>query len=165
MDVIFKKLNFKDHKMVVLLNSPDSFASNVQSMAGLTDFYTDISSIEKANFVLAFVTTQVEIDTIAANLFPKLEGDATVWFCYPKGSSKKLKCDFNRDTGWATLAPYNYEPVRQVAIDEDWSALRFRNVDFIKTITRRADYALTDAAKARTTASPDPSLGGEIVAV
>jgi hypothetical protein len=152
MDAIFKKLNFKDHKTVVLLHSPDSFASNVQNMAGLTDFCIDISSVEKANFVLAFIVTQVEIDTIVADLFPKLEGDATVWFCYPKGSSKKLKCDFNRDTGWTTLAPYNYEPVRQVAIDEDWSALRFRNVDFIKTITRRAEYALTDAAKARTSA-------------
>jgi len=26
--------------------------------------------------------------------------DAIVWFTYPKGTSKKYKCDFNRDTGW-----------------------------------------------------------------
>jgi hypothetical protein len=38
-----------------------------------------------------------------------------------------------------------------VAIDEDWSALRFRKVAFVKTITRRESYALTKEAKARTT--------------
>jgi hypothetical protein len=38
-----------------------------------------------------------------------------------------------------------------VAIDEDWSALRFRKVEFIKTITRRESYALTTEAKKRTT--------------
>jgi hypothetical protein len=32
------------------------------------------------------------------------------------------------------LGEYNLEPVRQVAIDKDWSALRFRRVDKIKTL-------------------------------
>ncbi len=35
--------------------------------------------------------------------------------------------------------------MRQVAIDEDWSALRFRRVDFIQTMTR--SFAMTDAGK------------------
>ena len=29
-------------------------------------------------------------------------------------------------------APQSFEPVHQVAVDEDWSALRFRRVEFIK---------------------------------
>ena len=29
-----------------------------------------------------------------------------------------------------------FEPVRMVAIDEDWSALRFRRAEFIKNMTR-----------------------------
>ena len=51
---------------------------------------------------------------------------------YPKGSSKRLTCDFNRDTGWSPLRAVGFGPVRQVAIDEDWSALRFRRAEFIK---------------------------------
>jgi hypothetical protein len=40
--------------------------------------------------------------------------------------------------------------VRQIAIDEDFSALRFRKVEFIKKITRSKDMALTETAKNRT---------------
>jgi hypothetical protein len=59
-------------------------------------------------------------------------GDATVWFAYPKGTSKKYQCDFNRDNGWDTLKAQGFDTVRAVAIDEDWTALRFRRVEFIK---------------------------------
>mgnify|MGYP005835701873 CR=1 FL=1 len=40
------------------------------------------------------------------------------------------------------------EPVRQVAIDEDWSALRFRRVEYIKTMTRSFAMTLEGKAKA-----------------
>ena len=49
------------------------------------------------------------------------------------------------------VGQYNLEPVRLVAIDEDWSALRFRKVEYIKKITRKESYALTAEAKNRTT--------------
>lgn len=62
-------------------------------------------------------------------------------------TSKNYKCDFNRDSGWTSLGKYNLEPVRQVAIDDDFSALRFRKVEFIKTITRRDCFAITKEAK------------------
>jgi len=37
-----------------------------------------------------------------------------------------------------------------VAIDEDWSALRFRRVEFIKAMTRRVSSAMTKEGKAKT---------------
>jgi hypothetical protein len=63
-------------------------------------------------------------------------GDAIVWFAYPKGTSKRYTCDFNRDTGWDVLGRLGFEPVRQVALDEDWSALRFRRAEFIQSLRR-----------------------------
>jgi hypothetical protein len=73
------------------------------------------------------------------------EGDVVIWFAYPKGTSKKYKCEFNRDTGWEIFGKLGFEPVRAVAIDEDWSALRFRRVSFIKTMIR--SFALTEEGK------------------
>jgi hypothetical protein len=81
---------------------------------------------------------------------PGFKGDAILWYCYPKGSSKKYKCEFNRDTGWEGLGKYNLEPVRQIAIDEDWSAIRFRRVEYIKTITRAQSGTITEEARRRT---------------
>jgi hypothetical protein len=34
-----------------------------------------------------------------------------------------------------------------VAIDEDWSAVRFRRVKFIKNLTRAKEYRLTERGK------------------
>ncbi|QNL47942.1 hypothetical protein H8S90_14070 [Olivibacter sp. SDN3] len=149
MNTLFKKLNFKGQKSILSINYPAGFQAQLNDMASETTILTDPDSAESISFVIAYVTRQSEIDSIISQIAPKLEADAVLWFCYPKGSSKRYKCDFNRDTGWASLGQHDLEPVRQVAIDEDWSALRFRNVDNIKRITRRASMALTDKAKQR----------------
>ncbi len=109
----------------------------------------DIAHVERTTFSLAFVTKQEDVDRIAATLAPKVQGDAIVWFAYPKGTSKKYKCNFNRDNGWAVLGELGFEGVRQVAINNDWSALRFRRVEFIKTMSRNTKRAMTEQGKAK----------------
>ncbi len=49
------------------------------------------------------------------------------------------------------LGKLGFEGVRQVAIDEDWSALRFRRVEFIKTMSRDKKRAMSELGKARVT--------------
>ena len=68
----------------------------------------------------------IEIEQFISAIYQKLKGDAVIWLCYPKMTLKNYKCDFNRDSGWTSLGKYNLEPVRQVSIDDDFSALRFR---------------------------------------
>jgi hypothetical protein len=147
MDAVFKKMNFKDQKRVVVVNAPANFEQNMDNMAGLTTFFRNLDTVAAADFALAFCTKQAEVDAFATAAADKLEGDSLLWIAYPKGTSKRYKCDFNRDTGWAILGELGYEPVRQVAIDEDWSALRFRRVSFIKKMTR--SFAMTEEGKQR----------------
>jgi hypothetical protein len=47
---------------------------------------------------------------------------AIVWVAYPKGN----KSDINRDTLWPIVGEYGLRPNGQVAVDDTWSALRFR---------------------------------------
>ena len=100
---------------------------------------------------MVFVRTLAEIEQHGGAVLSRARGDATVRFCYPKGSSRRFTSEFNRDTGWQVLAAYGFEPVRQVSFDADWSALRFRDVAYIKNLTRRASFAITEQAKALTT--------------
>lgn len=51
-----------------------------------------------------------------------------VWIVYPKQTSG-IKTDINRDTCWAALQESGWRPVTQVAVDDVWSALRFRPVN------------------------------------
>jgi hypothetical protein len=151
MTPLFKKLNFKAHSSIMVINAPDSFDSELKEMQNVTTVMTHLADSNTVSFAMLFSTRQNEIDEFIQAINKSLVGDAVLWLCYPKGTSKKYQCDFNRDTGWESVAPYNLEPVRAVAIDADWSALRFRKVDYIKTITRRESHALTDEAKNRTT--------------
>lgn len=129
---LFDKLNLKGHQSVLILNAPAGFEAELAQWPVMT-IHRHLESVAKINFSLAFVTDQKEVDTLTHQITRRAEGDAALWFAYPKGTSKKYKCDFNRDTGWDLLKAAGFDTVRAVAIDEDWTALRFRRVEFIKS--------------------------------
>ncbi len=147
MDAVFKKMNFRSTENIVVLNSPPSFDANLSQMEGLTSILNNLEEVNTTEFILAFCTKQAEVDSVANQAVSKLTGDGLLWFAYPKGTSKRYKCDFNRDTGWEVLGKLGFEPVRAVAIDDDWSALRFRKVGYIKKMTR--SFAMTEEGKER----------------
>jgi len=137
----FAKLNLKDQPEIVVLNAPAGFEPELKSLKGVT-VRRDAKGGD-IDFSLAFVMTQKDVDTLGPQVAKKAKGDAIVWFAYPKGSSKKYKSQINRDSGWAVMGKAGFEPVRMIAIDEDWSALRFRRVEFIKTMNRPEELRLT----------------------
>lgn len=145
LDPVFKKLNYKDQSTLHIIDAPESFIPNMKSMDAFATVKTSLTGAKQLNFVLAFVKTQRQIDALATKLPQVLEADPVLWFAYPKGTSKQYTCDFNRDTGWNAFGALGFEPVRMVAIDEDWSALRLRRVEHIKTMTR--SVALSEAGK------------------
>lgn len=131
MPAIFDKLNLKDQTEMLVLNAPISFEPELAALKDLT-ILRQISEVQQIRFGLFFVTRLHEIETLAEVIAQKVQGDGVIWFAYPKGTSRKYHCEFNRDTGWTALHQAGFDPVRQVAIDEDWSALRFRRVEYIK---------------------------------
>lgn len=150
MTTLFKKLNFKSQPSILCLDAPESFTSELDAMRTFTTIHNDADGLDKIPFAIAFVTTAEEVTEAIEVIGPKLEKEAVVWFCYPKKSSKKYSATITRDQGWSAMADYDLEPVRQVAIDEDWSALRFKPVDQIKTMTRRKSMTLTEKGKNKT---------------
>lgn len=151
MTPLFKKLNFKNQPAVLSINHPDSFLPELKAMGEITNVVDSIGKLKSVSFAIVFATKQTEVNIAAEQIAKKAEDDAVLWFCYPKGTSKKYKCDFNRDTGWEKLGELGYEPVRAVAIDEDWSALRFRKAEHIKTMTR--SFAMTEEGKKKVAAA------------
>jgi hypothetical protein len=148
----FDKLNLKEQKQILVLNAPESFEAELKALRGggiSPDVQRDLKSVDRIEFSLAFVTKQKEVDTLGKAIAQKAQGDAVVWFAYPKGSSKKYKSEINRDNGWKVLGDAGFEPVRMVAIDEDFSAVRFRRAEFIKTLTRGKEHRMSAQGKAR----------------
>ena len=149
MDALLNKLNFKTPKSVLIVNAPDEVKPMVDSIKQYAEVSVTVGDNDPVDFVICFVTRKAEIAPLVNLIIPKLNEDAVFWICYPKGSSKRYKCDFNRDNGWEALGKFEMEPVRQVAIDDDWSALRFRSVGFIKSLKREASWVLSSEGKKR----------------
>ena len=128
---VFEKLNLKDQAEVVVLHAPLSFEPE---LSWLTDrrVVRVVTEVDGVRFALAFAYMKAELDALSAALAAKAEGDAVLWFAYPKRTSKRYKADFDRDHGWEVLRVAGFAPVRQVAIDADWSALRFRRSEFVR---------------------------------
>jgi hypothetical protein len=153
---LLKKLNHKEHQKIALVNAPEEFKMEIDLMekAGQSTalFASDeISKAKELAFILSFVQTKDEIEKICKGLEESLLPDAIVWFAYPKGTSKKYKAEINRDKGWEALGKKGFEAVRSIAIDTDWTGIRFRQVDFIKTMKRNTSLAMTEKGRARTT--------------
>jgi hypothetical protein len=135
MTSLWKKLNLQDHQEILVLNAPSSFTAELKTLEGVR-VQQRISAVKELTFALTFVVKKAELDKLAVTVLTKASGDALLWFAYPKSTSKRYTCDFNRDTGWDVLRAGGFDTVRQVAIDEDWSALRFRRTEFINHRSR-----------------------------
>ncbi|HUN93806.1 MAG TPA: hypothetical protein VMU33_17290 [Burkholderiaceae bacterium] len=127
---VFSKLNLGDQREILVIDAPASFEPQLAAL-GDVRVARRLADVRTVAFALVFATKKAEVDRLSPALARKAVGDATLWWAYPKGTSKRLTCDFNRDNGWDALRSAGWDTVRQVAIDEDWSALRFRRVECI----------------------------------
>ncbi|MCA0426260.1 MAG: hypothetical protein LCH37_02390 [Bacteroidetes bacterium] len=135
MQNLTQKLNIKNQSTFHILGYPDEFSNQLEHFTKIGKVYTQTSSSNSPEFILAFVKTLSEVEQVAKTC-QKLNDTCLVWLAYPKMSSKKYTCEFNRDNGWEALGQVGFEPVRQIALDEDWSALRFKKAGTIKNFTR-----------------------------
>ncbi|HXW93066.1 MAG TPA: hypothetical protein VEK33_21120 [Terriglobales bacterium] len=76
-------------------------------------------------FVQVFATRLSDISKFAKKLKKYAAPNALVWISYPKQTSK-LKGDLSRDVIRKAMNDPGWRAVSIVAIDEIWSALRFR---------------------------------------
>jgi hypothetical protein len=131
MPSIFEKLNLKDQPEIFVLDAPMSFEPEVTKLHDVK-VSRELRADGAVEFALAFAVTQAELDKVSKSLAGRAKSDAIVWIAYPKKSSKRYTCEFNRDSGWHVLRDAGFDTVRSVAIDDDWTGLRFRRVEFIK---------------------------------
>ncbi|MBX0334857.1 YdeI/OmpD-associated family protein [Pontibacter sp. HSC-14F20] len=124
MQDIAKKLNLKSGWQVLVLNAQAGIAE------GLTAQGIDVHSTPAVGIaydaVQVFATDSRELNYYVPLAVPSLKRNGLLWVAYPKKSSG-IKSDLNRDNGWEAVSGLGYAAVRQVAIDDTWSSLRFKH--------------------------------------
>ena len=112
------KLQIKPGGTVAVLYQPDGVDLE------LVDESSAAGDPESADTVIMFVTNRAELDQRARPFLEAASRDALAWLAYPKAG--QLDTDLNRDALWELLGARGIRPVRQIAIDDTWTALRFR---------------------------------------
>jgi hypothetical protein len=126
MTEVFKKLNFKSQTPILVLAAPKSFQPELDAMQGETEVHLTPRAGSKYGFAIAFAAMKADLVKAARLVVPLAGKEPVLWFAYPKQTSKAYTSDLNRDLCWEALDPLGLQPVRQIAIDDDWSALRFK---------------------------------------
>lgn len=99
-----------------------SDSSRLDLLKPLPDSVRVVDELAQASTAVVFAADASTLRDILNAHHDQLAQPGTLWVAYPKAN----RTDINRDTLWPILAEYGLRPITQVAVDEVWSALRFR---------------------------------------
>ena len=112
------KLQLKPGQSVAIANRPDDLAFEFGSDHPVSD------RPEQADAVVVFAANRAELERLRDRYVEPAKRDALTWVAYPKAG--QLGTDLNRDVLAKLVQTHAVRPVRQVALDDVWSALRLR---------------------------------------
>jgi hypothetical protein len=135
MKSVGRKLGMNPGMRALIIAPPPGY---LKLLAPLSDGLT-VSSRATGNypFVQVFATRLSEITRFARRLSKHAAQNALVWISYPKKTSK-VKGTLSRDVIREAMRAAGWRAVSIVAIDEVWSALRFRPAGQVGSRLRRS---------------------------
>lgn len=128
---LIKKLLLKPGQRILILNAPEGYLEKLQPLPEGVAQSTEPSAEGNYDLVLSFFKNKAEVDSLAPTAITAVKSGGLLWLCYPKRSGKVIT-DINRDSGWQTVREAGWEGVSLIAIDEVWSAMRYRPLSEIK---------------------------------
>lgn len=117
-----KKLRILPGGHVLILNAPQGFGHMLDTLPeGAT---ITAKSEGTYDVVLAFAGDSAQLTAVRDSAIAATKPGGALWFAYPKKSSGQG--DLQRESVWELVRPTGWGPVTQIALDETWSALRFK---------------------------------------
>jgi hypothetical protein len=121
---LFKKLQIKPGMRIAVLHAPTEFEKLLKKLPNGVDRAASVRG--EFDLIHTFATAKRAATGEAPKLAKALRPGGILWVSYPKG--KQMATDLSRDVLRVELEQVGLEAVSQIAIDEVWSALRFKPV-------------------------------------
>jgi hypothetical protein len=112
------KLQLKPGQSVAVVNQPEGARLDLGS-----DHPVGGDS-HQADAIIVFSANRADLERLTDRYVAAARRDALTWVAYPKAG--QLGTDLNRDVLAELVKAQGVQPVRQVALDDVWSALRLR---------------------------------------
>jgi hypothetical protein len=123
-----RKLRLKPGQTALALGAPALYAAALREILGSNA----LSALEPGapiasvyDVVSFFARERADVARYAPAAIAATRAGGSLWMMWPKKSSGQVS-DLDRDNLWALIQPLGWGPVASVAIDQTWSALRFR---------------------------------------
>ena len=124
------KLGIRPGFSARLIAQPAEYESLLGPMPADAATHTDGSGPFDA--VMVFVPTSATLTTHSATAIAALKPGGLLWLAYPKKTGTMAR-DMYRERAWEAFTAHDWRPVSQIAIDDTWSALRFRPTAYVKS--------------------------------
>ncbi len=127
MSKLFQRLGIGGADEILVLNEPEGFCGELDQLEGILVRESVIRTSE-IDFALMFVTDPEQIGKRIDTVYPKLVGDAVIWYAYPSDPSKTK---ITQEYPWKILGDYNLKLIDTMPINEDWIGMHFRKTEFL----------------------------------
>jgi hypothetical protein len=128
-----KKLRLAAEHRVAVLNAPDGFRDQLRP--GPADVATELHQGISYDAVMLFVKDVDELRRLGPSAIRATRPNGLLWITYPKGGKTGAVTDLPATPSWVQrdvlgeiTSETGYKPVAFVAVDETWTALRFKRV-------------------------------------
>ena len=128
-----KKLRLTAELTVAVLNAPDGYLARLRP--GPATITTELSPAQTFDAVQLFVNSKDELRRLGPDAVRATRPGGLLWITYPKGGVGRPAADLPATPSWVQsdvlgelTGQVGYKPVAFVAVDESWTALRFKRV-------------------------------------
>jgi hypothetical protein len=119
---IARKLFIRENYTVLLLNAPKGYREALGELPKGAKIVSQANS--PVDFIQLFAAQKAEMTELFRKAKPLLKQDGLLWATYPKAG--QLDTDLKREVVWQCGQVVGMHPVSQIAVDDVWSALRFK---------------------------------------
>lgn len=130
---LLEKLQLKDEKNLLIQGLPSTVEKQFVKLS-FSKNVTPLLKSRKIDFALVFAISHKQLEDILKDVVPALGDHAKLWIAYPKVSSK-IVSDLTRDCNWSCIAKCGFEGIRLIAVDNIWTAMRFKKIEDIKQVS------------------------------
>jgi len=131
LETLLEKLQLKDEKNILIQGLPSSVEKQFIKL-NFAKSVTPLLRTRRIDFALVFAVNKKQLTDILTDVLPALADGAKFWIAYPKVTSK-IASDLTRDSNWECLEKFGLDSVSQIAMDNVWTAMRFKKKELIKS--------------------------------
>ena len=116
----------KPNQRFLLLNHPREYRALIDPLPERVTLNTEPRGVY--DVIQVFIASRKELEQRLPRVRSSMSTNGIVWVTYPKGTSKIMKSNVNRDSIRKYGQTIGLEADAIFSVDEDWSALRMKRI-------------------------------------